>query len=407
MKYTSFLLFSLFTLISCQKEDNADLTPPVVAETPERQISFSYLNTGGDRKVEIIVSDTAAHFLLDTLVSVDDMHLLEVRSEETKFNITTIDQDQSGNRKYVQTFYQVSPNQWKINQANTVGYFGGASHTGEVNGELVYYNLPQNMQELPQLGNAFSGGYNGLDKIITASYKSKLPYLSCLLFPSTKLYNFYEATTASDSVNAAQLHMDTALTLTFQKSTALSNNSARNVFIYRNKDDNSSLVRFWTSNEPGSTGYDIMYPSKGAEQYLVEFFGIDQNHKVHITRQLSDAIPATIDFLDSSYYSIVQNGIDLNISFPKLLPSVYTVSLTTNNLLWNINLPAEKNTFHLNDKMIDLSKSMRLNGFNFSQVQFGGLHLEKGDNMNYTDYYNFIFASDAPGKNKFHLYQYF
>ena len=406
MKYTTLILLGFLTCLSCKKGIEPEPTPPVVTETPEREISLSVYGDPSHNQIEIIVSDTAAKFLLDTLVSIGDMHFLKVRSEQTKFNITTVDFDQPSGIKYVQTFYQVTPDHWKINQANNVGFYDSSYET-KVEGELFYYNLPQNVQAASiQFGNAYAGGYNGIDKTITLNYSWKLPYLSCVLFPSLRLYHFYETTNIKDSVNLAQ--MDTALTFTFQKSLPLSS-STRRVTIYKKKDDISSVVRFWRSTyESGVAEYDIMYPPKDAAQYLVEFAAVDNNHAVHITNQFGDQLPTTLDFLDSSYYSVTQHGIqNFEISFPKTKPSVYSVSFTADKLFWNIHLPSEKNTFNGTDKIIDLSQSILLKAMDFSKIQPGELHIENGDNMTYVDYYNFIFASDAAGKNRLHRYQYF
>ena len=151
-----------------------------------------------------------------------------------------------------------------------------------------------------------------------------------------------------------------------------------------------------------------MYPSKNAEQYLVNFVAVDENDRPHFTNQFSDTILSRVDFLDSSYYQVTQNdSLHFEISFPKTSPSLYTVSLKADKFLWDIHLPATKNSFNGADKIIGLSKSIRLQGMDYSQLQFGGLHIENGDNMNYTDYYNFIFANDAAGKSRLHLYQWY
>ncbi|MGN6603355.1 MAG: hypothetical protein ACTHK8_12960 [Ginsengibacter sp.] len=52
-------------------------------------------------------------------------------------------------------------------------------------------------------------------------------------------------------------------------------------------------------------------------------------------------------------------------------------------------------------------KSIPLKGMDYSKFHFGGLLLGNGDDMNYTDYYNFILASDTAGKNRLHQWQWF
>jgi hypothetical protein len=43
----------------------------------------------------------------------------------------------------------------------------------------------------------------------------------------------------------------------------------------------------------------------------------------------------------------------------------------------------------------------------YSKLKFSGLIIGNGDNMNYTDYYNFIFATAAAEGNAMRQWQYF
>ena len=409
MKHTAIFLLGLLTFAACKKEITPQPEPPITQQLPERDLSLTYVYSWNSQ-VEVIVSDSTSNFLLDTLLSVNDMHSLKVYSEQTKFNITTIDRIDSNNKIYVQTFYQVLPDYWKINQPNNVGFYDPDQHTGEVNGLIYYNNAPAAVQGQPfQIGDAVGGGgYNSNNKMYSESYTSKLPFHSCLLFPDQKLYCMYDATHATDTVDIS--HLDTVLTHNFQKSFSFPL-STRILTIFKKKDDPSSRVTFWKSfltYPPPSPDYDIMYPSKGAEQYLVDFVAVDAHDKPHFTNQFSDTLQSRIDFLDSSYYQVTQqDSLHFDISFPKTQPTLYTVSLKADNFLWDIHLPSTKNTFSGADKFIDLSQTIRLHGTDFSQLHFGGLHIENGDNMNYTAYYNFIYANDAAGKNRLHLWQWY
>jgi hypothetical protein len=70
-------------------------------------------------------------------------------------------------------------------------------------------------------------------------------------------------------------------------------------------------------------------------------------------------------------------------------------------------LPATKKTFDGADKITDLSKSIGLHGMDLSKLKLIELLLGNGDNLNYTDYYNFILAPGATGGNTMHEWQYF
>lgn len=405
MKNALLILLCLVTFAACKKEVTRQPEPPVTQKPTERDFSLAYVNSPS-QQIEIIVTDTAARFLLDTLLSVNDMHSLKVYSDQTKFNITTIEHIDSINKINVQTFYQVLPDHWNINQPNNVGFYDRDRHTGEVDGSIYYYNVPASVQGQDfQLGNAFSGGSNS-DNGMYENYRSKLPFHSCLLFPLQKLYRLYDAASTVDSVDLGK--MDTALTYTYQKSSPLKI-SWTDVTIFEKKNDPSTRVRFWQSFPPAlSPYYDILYPSRSAQQYLVNFTALDANGRASYTTQFSDSLQPGVDFLDATYFNIkVQDSLHFDISFPKTQPSYYTVSIGGDNLIWKINLPATKKTFNGADKIIDLSKSIGLHGINYSKMKLTELLLGNGDNMNYTDYYNFIFATAAAGGNTMRQWQMF
>src|SRR6185312_616798 len=407
MRYTALILLCLLIFAACKKDNSPKPEPPGPSETqqaPERNFSLAYVNSPS-LQVEVIVTDTAANFLLDSLLSVNDMHSLKVYSEQTKFNITTIDRIDSTNKINVQTFYQVLPDHWNINQPNRVGFYDRDQHTGEVDGSVYYYNVPASVQgQYFDIGNAYSGSSGNNE--MYENYRSKLPFHSSILFPYQKLYRLYNATSILDSVDLSQ--MDTALTYTYQKSSPLKI-SLVDVMIYEKKDDPTSRVRFWNSLYSGPSPYfDIIYPSSGAQQYLVDFTALDADGRASYTTQFSDNLQSKVDFLDTTYFKInLHDSQHFDISFPKTRPSYYTMFLKADNFGWQINLPATKTTFNGTDKIIDLSKSINLHGIDYSTLKFYELLVGNGDNMNYTDYYNFIFAPSAAGGNKMREWQWF
>jgi hypothetical protein len=140
----------------------------------------------------------------------------------------------------------------------------------------------------------------------------------------------------------------------------------------------------------------------------VNFTALDASGRASYTTQFSDNLRSKVDFLDTTYYKInLHDNQHFDISFPKTPPSYYTIFLKADNFGWQINLPATKTTFNGTDKIIDLSKSIRLHGTDYSKLKFYELLLGNGDNMNYTDYYNFIFAPSAAGGNTMREWQWF
>jgi superfamily I DNA and/or RNA helicase len=100
------------------------------------------------------------------------------------------------------------------------------------------------------------------------------------------------------------------------------------------------------------------------------------------------------------------DSLHFNISFPKTLPSYYDIQLNADHINWKIYYPPAKNRYDAGENLVDLSKSITLQGMDNSKLRFGSLLLANGDNMNYTDFYNFIFTSNTSLKNRFREWQY-
>jgi hypothetical protein len=106
MKNILLILLCVVTFTACKKEKHEGTQqpePPVTQKATESDFSLAYVNSPS-QQVEVIVTDSAANFLLDTLLSVNDMHSMKVYSAQTKFNITTIEHIDSINKTNVQTF---------------------------------------------------------------------------------------------------------------------------------------------------------------------------------------------------------------------------------------------------------------------------------------------------------------
>ncbi len=391
MKKNYLTLLIAIALISCSK----DPAPPTPTPTtmPERQISLAYMNSfDPTAKFELIVTDSSAHYLLDTILSVQDMHTMKVSSNETTFNITTIDHTESSNTNSVQTYYQVKPDNWIMNSVLAVEFSDTARYSSTPQTQIFYNDIPVlPVGWVAQFGNGFA--FSGNSKNWTVTYQKPLPYYAFLTIPKLKLYKYYETNKANDTVSLAK--MDTALTLQYQKPFALSD-SFRWVSGLRKKNDRSTSVALWSDFFEHNVDYDILYPPTGVEQYIVKYFAVDKNGKWHYTQKLGDVIPVTMEFLDDSYFTVVKNDMkDFEIAFPKTPPSVYSLNISAPKFFWHINLPVGKKTLKGTDKIIDLSKSKTLAGFDFSTVHFDGVSLSKADEYDYVGYYTHIFSVDA------------
>lgn len=336
------------------------------------------------------------------------MHTFKVRSSQTKFNITTITAAGTPLQYFIQSFYQVLPNKWNINQQEDIGFAATAPDGTESDQTVNYFNVPHSLigGGSWQAPGATSFTVDGINNTMSANYKAKLPFYASMLFPDAKLYNLHQVNTPGEALDLANL--DTAGVHNFQKPFAL-DNALRTLYIYTTKDDNASRITFFKSPfETTPPAFDILYPKSGAAQFYVEYMAMDQNHYYHITKQFGETLSPSIDFLDNTYYALNKTGpTSFSVSFPKTPPSYYVTGFNGTNVQWFLYLPPGKNRFSGTDKFLDLSKTITAKSANYSSLNLGGLNIVNGDNMDYTSFFNFVFAVDAAGKNKFKLYQYF
>lgn len=405
MKHSQFLIIATAILVSSCSKD-VEMPQPVDVKPPAQSFSLSYVNSSTTSgQFELLVTDSTSVLLLDTLLATEMMHNLTVYSPQNNFNLTTIVEYTSSQGHGVQSFYQVRPKDWKINQFELAGFEDPAAAQNQVQGKINYQNLPNNISlSNLQMGNANGYSYDAANNSLQLSYFSKLPYESTILFPDSHLYNYYIANSAQETVNVS--HLDMALAHTFQK-TLPAMNTFRSLSIFTRKDDVSSRIKFYDSYiQTGIPTEDLLYPAAIAKQFLVLYSVFDAN-TAYFTAQFGDALSSSIDFKDSSYYQLDSTSIDhYTIAFLKENPSCYSlIFYSPDNVNWTYNLPAEKKDFTIQEKLTDLSKSKMLKGWNSSQMKFRTLSVTYADKMNYHNYFNYILARDATGKNKFKSYQ--
>lgn len=202
-------------------------------------------------------------------------------------------------------------------------------------------------------------------------------------------------------------HFDTARTFTYSKNFQWSPGTYRKVTIFPDKEDSLARFTFWTSLfETSDPGYDLLYPATPFEKILVEYMSFDNGF--HSTSQYGNALSASMELLDSSYIrkTEVTNGV-YDMEFPKGNLSCYRAVFRNNNVWWNCYLPASKMQLSVPDVHIDLSKTRYAKDISLTGFSLENVTLFNGDYKGYPDFFNYVFASDALGKNRFNLYQQF
>src|SRR5207237_10922173 len=105
--FISFVIVSC-VFISCQKEDTHPSPKP---EPVEHELNFKYVDNFQSTQFELIITDSSGAYLLDTILPVQQMVSAKFRSDETRFNVTTIENRSGSNSNpsySVKTYYQIA-----------------------------------------------------------------------------------------------------------------------------------------------------------------------------------------------------------------------------------------------------------------------------------------------------------
>jgi len=388
------LAASFVFLLSCQKDQEQQSPPP--QPTTEQQVNLSFVDNFGSSNYELIITDSTGKYVLDTVLPVNKMISSKFLSNDTKFNITTIEFT-SINLFRVKTYYQVSLKQWYINQYFIEVYKPQTPDLPQ-GPTVTYINIPaiDFALPIPTFCSGTGAGYNGTKQIITLDYRRPDPYYSYLLIPSRRLYKFHQTITNHDTVSLSK--MDTSLSVNYKTPFEMAPYGGwRELVGYKKKDDYLTYTKLWDGAGDANKIYgDIMYPRSGVEQYLVRYFAQDKLGKMHYTVALADTMPTTLEFLDDSYINVIKKSTNnYEVNFPKGNPTMYSINLRNDKLDWEILLPPGKTSFNGTDKLIDLQKAQLLKSFDFTTVKPAYVNLIKADNYNYYDYLDILFDPNA------------
>jgi hypothetical protein len=378
-----FICFAIVSsiLISCQKEDTHPSPKP---EPVEHELNFKYVDNFQSTEFELIITDSSGAYLLDTILPVQQMVSAKFRSDETRFNVTTIENRSGSNSNpsySVKTYYQVALKPWNINHdfvlvpKSTAPDLPQGSFINYINTPPINFTDPS-----PVFFSGFGGGAG--QGTAYMNYRQPDPYYAYILFTSSRLYNFHQTAGNNDTVNCAK--MDTALSITYRKNFELSN-SFRELAGYKKKDDYSTYTRLWDGafDPVGTTYGDFIYPPKGVEQYMAKLIAFDKQGGVHLTRTLADKMPDSLELLDDSYVNITKKDTDrYEFTFPRGPLTTYSCYLQNARFGWEIFFPSNKTSYKSTDKLIDLKKSKFLNSFNISSTKLSYITLLKADNYN-------------------------
>ncbi len=333
-----YLVIILF--ISCKKENNGDERIPVEYNTT---LSFEADITYADT-CQLVISDQKGNSLLDTLLCMDQSHLLIYVSTTEKVNLTVI--YPTGYDIKVVTYVDVVPGNWKVSTNNNfVPLNEGPSPDGTlVESRIIYKNLPPDFNgeyffNSRSVSITQSIGY-GHDSLEIVYQHLAVPHFVYLVLPG--IGQFHLTKVLGDTcINLTQMHDVHQINLSTNLDYPVDLTSIW-LICFPDKYDLNNWV---SATELFTDPADQLYPSEGIDLYSCYYEWYDENDNYYVNHIIKDVIPSenilinrnSIELSDSSFTHF-------HVNFPQDLPTLYYVNLASRDVDWYCYLPPEKNT---------------------------------------------------------------
>ncbi|MCJ8165416.1 hypothetical protein MKJ04_11230 [Pontibacter sp. E15-1] len=302
---------------------------------------------------ELILSQKDGKVLLDTMLTGRTSHALTIKSNDTKFDVTTVYQNPNTTAYSMRTYIQVNPDGWHIDEQLT-NWEEDKSRPTVVN----YTNVNPFKGPSVQFGAMHAELYRSQfvgqnDDMLRVEYNRQFPTdLTYLLLPEQGKYIFAEVTspvTYVDFSNAA-----TAVKHKFINSTPDGVYGSYLVGLYgypETGNEKNRVTLYVSANNPPE--YDLQYPPTGIKEFLLIVSYLKyQNNKGyrHDYYHIGPTIPTELPFIPEADFSVAKSQFnDFQIQFAEDKPSTYSTMWSSwENVRadWVISVSPEETAFN-------------------------------------------------------------
>jgi hypothetical protein len=389
---------SCVILLSCHKTDSkpaGTTTPPPTVGT--MNINFDYGPQGS--QYELIISEPGGTVLLDTLAVGAVPVIATLKTNDTLVDLTTII---SLGSSYYDIYCYKSINASRITTPPSSDYtIADGLKTGTTTPASIYYeNIPQGALTntlSPQFlftnfpWNVFTNAVTSVSpNYVSINYNNYAGNYAYFLLPSAGLYNLHIQVNAADTVDCT--HMDTAISLTFNRPQPFTVNSQLSTFIgIPDTTDLTKIIGFTYFNAapPSRAGVDFEYPNIPVQKYELDVLATNANNDNMSYYYLGDSIPLTLPFFQESDFSVTSTvNTNFTVSFPNTQPTYYATSWRDSSLVMVIYSPADSGTQHPLALLTNQNPKL-LKGFNFNAFALGQFTIANINGMSYNGWLNY------------------
>lgn len=382
------LLSSLFfacTLLSCDSDKE---TAPAPVPAKNFDFSFRYDTSLEEaRDYELILSDKGGKVLLDTLLAFNANHSLSVKSEDIKYNLTTVLIDPIDNSYWIQTYYQVNPDKWRV-AYNT----SSATPVVKEKADITYNNFPAGSDyyfQTRSLNNSHQGSRFGNTLAVTGYTRLVPTDLAYLLVPTHGKYLLTEITSNQTTADFSQA--ENTEKRKYNRPANITYYSTRLTGYTKAGDRTSSIDLYWLPFH-SSEEYDLQFPLTVIEEFDLNVSYTDAGGYRHSYRHFGKEVPEEMELSPVSNFTVSKSGFeDFAVTFTNDKPTIFTSYWGTEDASiearWTIHSsPDEAN--YKPKAFLEGLKSKKLAGKDLSVFKLLTGSSRKVNDYSYSEYYD-------------------
>jgi hypothetical protein len=411
---TAFSVIALcITFYACGKSNSSPSNPnnPVTPPPPTTPIvgtmNINLAYADGGSQYELIISEPTGKILLDTLSTPPTAIVAALKTNDTLVDVTAIINNGNG-ATYTAIIYR-SINASTLSRLTQTGYnsIGGPLKTGTTTySQILYENVPPGILFSGLNQVLFTNFYNNpadqivvspADNTVAVHYNNDPGNYAYLLLPSVGLYNLHVQANAIDTVDCT--HMDTAISLTFDRPEPFTINTQYSSFIgiYDTTDLTKVIgLSDYLLAPPSRLGVDFEYPNIPVQKYELSFNATNASNDVLEFYTYSSTIPKTLPLPKEADFNIssAQND-NFVVTFPANKPTYYFVQLTCSNATVTMYSRPDSSTMHPVSFLTNL-KCKLLRSVNLSLLSPTEFEVNNYNGMNYSTYLPFAADPSVP-----------
>ncbi|GAA4431363.1 hypothetical protein GCM10023188_18820 [Pontibacter saemangeumensis] len=397
-------LLCFLTLASCKDDKELPVPQPEPEvpvpgepdpETEAKEVAFSFRydpRPEGIEDFELILSLNDSIILLDTLIAARTHHNLVVKSDKTKFDVTTVYSDPATGKYTMKTYVQVNPNNWHVKDYRT------RTVQGETQVSTVHYSNVTDIKRhrfSSEGTNRYEGDFHRDN--LTMKYDRLLPSdLTYLLLPNTGKYIFAEAGTEETHVDfseaiTAERHM-------FNKPPGV---DAITAFLWgyaKAGDYSKQLLLYAHTSMPGDD-YNLLYPSTVIEEFELGLSYDDAEGSRHSYGYAGTTVPTEVDMLAKADFTVTRAEFDnFGIEFEEDGPMSYEMMWEPResdlNAQWYVYLSPEETTFNAKEFLGNLGAEL-LEGKDTTRFSLSFISSMKAEGYTFQSYHDYLNNQEA------------